>query len=336
VPDRSSRTRPTDGPNWEPLARDRTHGAYPLAIAAVRALHVAARGSQWFESLRLRTWARQLEHAQPAIGSVRWLAEQLRRRAILRKRMIHSSELRTWVRDWQRQLKDEQRELLTAGLRRFPLHATVVTFSYSTVVLRLLCALRGERRPRRVVVLHSRPGGEGRRLAVDLRAHRVPARGIRDDRVGPFLRHADLVLLGADSVYSDGSLLHKVGTRRLAVSARQAGVPVVVLAGRSKWLAHRAPRRVPGPGWFDRTPRSLISEYWTGERPPRTRRPKTPFSSRSRRTPPGPAARANDPGQVRALRAGAVRSGPSRASRASAAPSLGPPGTSPRPVSPGR
>jgi len=73
---------------------------------------------------------------------------------------------------------------------------------------------------------------------------------------------ADLVIIGADAVFSDGSIAHKVGTRILARAASKAGVPVVVVAGRSKFTGRPAPRR-PLPARFDRTPSRYVSEIWT-------------------------------------------------------------------------
>ncbi|WP_435183239.1 hypothetical protein [Halobellus sp. EA9] len=42
------------------------------------------------------------------------------------------------------------------------------------------------------------------------------------------------MLVGADSVFPDGSVVNKTGTRVLALAARSLGVPVYVVASRDK------------------------------------------------------------------------------------------------------
>jgi translation initiation factor 2B subunit (eIF-2B alpha/beta/delta family) len=82
------------------------------------------------------------------------------------------------------------------------------------------------------------------------------------------------VVIGADAVYADGSVAHKVGTRELARAAFRRGVPVIVVAGRSKFTDGPPPRR-PLPILFDRTPSRYITRFWTdfgvraGRRPAR-------------------------------------------------------------------
>lgn len=137
--------------------------------------------------------------------------------------------------------------------------ATVATLSRSGTVRDLLarCA------PAEVVVTESRPGGEGRAVACD----------------------ADAVLVGADTVPADGSVLNKVGTRTLASAAAAQDVPVYVAAHTDKMAppGHEAdlePRdagellgshslatlRVEHPT-FDVTPPGLVDRYLTDRGP---------------------------------------------------------------------
>jgi len=99
-------------------------------------------------------------------------------------------------------------------------------------------------------------------MARELRTAGIPARTITDRAGREAVRTADLLLLGADTVFSDGSLVHKVGTRPLALAAHRAGVPVVVVGGRSKFTRRGRPR-ARLPALFDVTPGRWIDEYWT-------------------------------------------------------------------------
>lgn len=169
-----------------------------------------------------------------------------RRRAIARR-------IRAWAAETGR--------LVRWGVVVFPPQATVVSISDSSNVRALLEALPRATRPREVRVFRSRPGGEGVRAVRALRRAGLTAHVVDDGDLVGSLHDADLVLLGADALEPDGSLVHKWGTRPLAEAAHGAHVPVVVVAGQSK----RAPRRLrwADGGRYDRTPARLIREVWT-------------------------------------------------------------------------
>lgn len=86
-----------------------------------------------------------------------------------------------------------------------------------------------------IVVAESRPGGEGVGVAEELgSAHSVTV--VADAGVASALReHAiDAVLVGADTVFRDGSVLNKVGTRSAAIAAAYEGIPTHVVAASAK------------------------------------------------------------------------------------------------------
>ncbi len=51
---------------------------------------------------------------------------------------------------------------------------------------------------------------------------------VADSDAAHAVQTVNLLLLGADTVFRDGSLVNKVGTRDLTKAAKEAGVPVVV------------------------------------------------------------------------------------------------------------
>jgi translation initiation factor 2B subunit (eIF-2B alpha/beta/delta family) len=158
--------------------------------------------------------------------------------------------------------------------------ATVATLSRSGTVRRLLadCAPAG------VLVAASRPGGEGRAVARNL-AESLDTRVTlcADAGVAHVLdvRDVDAVLVGADTVLADGSVVNKVGTRTLSSAAAVQDVPVHVAAHTDKVAppGHEAdlePRDAgellgtDAPGalgvehpTFDVTPHGLVAGYLT-------------------------------------------------------------------------
>ncbi|MGP8076189.1 MAG: hypothetical protein ACLP8Y_05605 [Thermoplasmata archaeon] len=281
---RGADPRDDGGVAFEGIRTDRSHGARFLGAEALTALaHVVNSWSGLSDAAlpdAIRTAARALEQTQPAMGPfLRW-ANDLRRIARSDARRSRSERLRSWLRRERACLREERSGLVRTSRRRFPKAHLVVTLSRSQSVLWALEAAPGSRRPGRVAVLESLPGGEGRVFARELRDGGLSARVIPDAQGIAAVVTADLLIIGADAVFSDGSVVHKIGTRALARAASRSGVPVVVVAGRSKFTNRRPPRRALPP-MFDRTPARYVTEFWTDQG---VRRRGVQRSRRPRRT----------------------------------------------------
>jgi translation initiation factor 2B subunit (eIF-2B alpha/beta/delta family) len=107
--------------------------------------------------------------------------------------------------------------------------AAVVTLSRSGTVV---AALR-DAAVDRVFVAESRPGGEGVGVAEAL-AEPVDVTLTTDANLPAVVASADAVLVGADAVFPDGSVVNKVGTRAAALAARDVDAPVFVACAADK------------------------------------------------------------------------------------------------------
>lgn len=279
-------------------------------------------------SVRKRTavWSRALPRVQPAMSYLRRLAEKLTAAGP----SIESPErLRQWILGWSaaelRDLRSEPAKIARRAASFFPRGSVIVTWSRSSTVRTFLEALPRSHRPARILVPPSEPGDEGRELARELRRAGLPIRSISDgDAVERLAGPKAVLLLGADSIYSDGTLLHKIGTRSLASAARRLGRPVLVLAGRSKFHSGRVPARLPPP--FDSTPFQSGMTIWTDQgqwRPKGSKAPRTRSFAAS-------VGRAT----WRALPPAGARPVPPRVVRASGARGRRPRAKGPRPESP--
>ena len=143
----------------------------------------------------------------------------------------------------------------------------MITLSRSVNVFEC-CVLAAQRGGlARVFVLESAPGFEGLRLAEDLREAHVDAEPIPDGDAGPRLGPASVSLVGADTVFADGAVVNKVGTRSLAEVTRSAGRPMYVACESIK-IDPRSSERAWGAtkfggGTFDLTPPILIKGIFT-------------------------------------------------------------------------
>lgn len=104
----------------------------------------------------------------------------------------------------------------------------IFTHSYSNTVLR--CLLRTRIKNIKVIVTESRPSLEGLKTAKTLAKKGIPTTLIVDAAIGMFIENADKVVVGADAILSDNSIVNKVGTMILALVAKESGVPFIVVA----------------------------------------------------------------------------------------------------------
>ena len=115
----------------------------------------------------------------------------------------------------------------------------------------------------------SSPVEEGRTLVAELTEAGIDAELVEDADAPGRVKEADVVLLGADTVFRDGTVCNKIGTIPLALAARDAEVPVVVAAELIK-LAPVPGAHAPDLADFERElfeliPADLITEVVTEE-----------------------------------------------------------------------
>ncbi|UWG46890.1 Translation initiation factor 2B subunit, eIF-2Balpha/beta/delta family [Halanaeroarchaeum sp. HSR-CO] len=106
----------------------------------------------------------------------------------------------------------------------------VVTLSRSGTVLEAFRAGA----PETVTVAESRPGGEGVSVAEELAAAGHEVTLTTDANLPGVVDDATLCLFGADTVLPDGAVVNKVGSRALALAARDSGVPCLAVCSSDK------------------------------------------------------------------------------------------------------
>ena len=107
-----------------------------------------------------------------------------------------------------------------------PEDSVVLTHSYSSTVMACYKALAAKNI--KAIVTESRPGDEGIRVANKLVEYAITTEYITDAQLGLFVPLSHAVLVGADSVLADGSVVNKAGTKLIALAAKDAGVPLYV------------------------------------------------------------------------------------------------------------
>jgi ribose 1,5-bisphosphate isomerase len=242
-----------------------------MARQAVEALTELAEGHEGTcENLldELRQAGRRLAAARPGVGAIAGTVG----------RLLASGRYESHLEpEALRQVVREEAQALTEGRIRAPASIaiqlreridgkTVLTHSNSATVREAF----SHDEPAKVLCTVSSPVEEGRTLIAELTEAGTNAELVEDEDAPDRVKEeADIVLLGADTVFRDGTICNKIGTIPLARAARDAGVPVVVAAELIK-LAPVPGAQAPDLADFERElfeliPADLISEVVTEE-----------------------------------------------------------------------
>ena len=106
------------------------------------------------------------------------------------------------------------------------LRGSVMTHSLSGTVLEILQACIPA--IKEVILLEGRPLYEGRAVVEALKTSEIALTIITDAQADIFLPFCQALVVGADSILADGSILNKAGTALLAYAARAHGVPLYI------------------------------------------------------------------------------------------------------------
>lgn len=209
-------------------------GAAKIADAAAVGLATQATESEAStpEAFRaeLRAAARTLHDTRPTAVSLpnalRFVLHGMEGPTVeqLRENTVAAAE------SFRTRLKCSQSDLGAVGANRLSDGDRIMTHCHSTAVLACIEAAVDQGKELSAVVKETRPRNQGHITAKRLYELGVPVTLIVDSAARRYLSGVDHVLVGADSIAADGSVINKVGTSGLAVNARDRGTPVVAAA----------------------------------------------------------------------------------------------------------
>jgi translation initiation factor 2B subunit (eIF-2B alpha/beta/delta family) len=251
----------------EELRLDRNHGASWMARRAVEALvEVACQPAETGEELltNLASAGRELASSRPGVGAIAGAVGRLLA-AAHRHAQLEIDQLQQLVREEAEALLDGRRRAaasIAIQLQERLKDANVLTHSASATVREALLHTP----PERVICTVSSPQDEGRAFAQELRDAGLEVELVEDEKAPRELEWASLLLVGADTVFRDGTLCNKAGTCELAEAAADESVPTIVACEVIKLApvdAADAPKLVVEE--FDLTPPELIDQIVTEE-----------------------------------------------------------------------
>jgi len=218
------------------IAVDRYHGAEWLSNAALGTMIAIAlnAGADDADELReaLKSYARRIAESRPSMTPITnklgMFYSRLPEGAALNELRASATKSATMIIKESR--KDRSRLVENAkSVMGEP--DTVFTISDSSTVADVVLGVGAKN----VVVTESRPQMEGRNLAQRLAGEGVNVLLVVDAAAAMFMESSNVAVVGADSVLYDGSFVNKVGTRIMALAARDQGLPFYVVCSTSKF-----------------------------------------------------------------------------------------------------
>ncbi|WP_416839155.1 ribose 1,5-bisphosphate isomerase [Haloferax sp. DFSO52] len=209
-------------------------GAATIADAVARALRTQARESEATdpEMFRgeLRAAARTLYETRPTAVSLpnalRYVLRGMSATTVegLRQNVVDSAD------EFCARLERAQADLGQVGANRLRDGDVIMTHCHSTDALACVETAVKQGKHIEAIVKETRPRNQGHITARELHEMGVPVTLIVDSAARRYLNDVDHVLVGADAVAADGSVINKIGTSGLAVNARDRGTPIMVAA----------------------------------------------------------------------------------------------------------
>jgi ribose 1,5-bisphosphate isomerase len=128
------------------------------------------------------------------------------------------------------------------GARRVRDGDTIMTHCNSSAALSIIAEAHAQGKDINVIATESRPRMQGHLTVKQLDMLGIKTSLIVDSAVRYFMKDVDLVVVGADAVTANGSVINKIGTSQLALTASEARTNVIVAAETYKF----SPRTILG------------------------------------------------------------------------------------------
>lgn len=116
------------------------------------------------------------------------------------------------------------------GAKRVRDGDTIMTHCNSSAAISIMAAAHAQGKDINVIATESRPRMQGLLTIKQLDDLGIKTTLIVDSAVRYFMKEADLVVMGADAVTVNGSVINKIGTSQLAMAAHEARKNVIIAA----------------------------------------------------------------------------------------------------------
>jgi ribose 1,5-bisphosphate isomerase len=168
----------------------------------------------------------------------------------------------SYAKAYERELKDAKEQIALIGAKRIPHEPshpfTVMTHCHSSIVEEILIKAHEQGRKFTVICTETRPKFQGRITATNLLKAGLDVKMVVDSAMRWVCKNegVDLIIIGADAITSEGTVMNKIGSRLLALVAEEENIPFYVASPLFKYNLttltgelERIERRKPDEIW---------------------------------------------------------------------------------------
>ncbi len=223
----------------EDIKTMRIRGAGNIARNAARALAIAASKYAYREG-SVEDFIRYIEHVGRVLVNTRPTAVSLPNAVSLTLKPIKTGRfssveeaVRAVVDAAERFIsysKEAIEKIAEFGARIVEDGSVILTHCNSSAAASIMIRAHESGKDIQVIATETRPKYQGYITARVLASNGVRVRMITDTGIYTALRNVDLVIVGADTITSNGALINKVGTSQIALIAKNMSIPFIVAA----------------------------------------------------------------------------------------------------------
>ena len=217
----------------EEIKEMKIRGAGRIARAAAEALKIFAQeykgGEDEFRD-RIKKVSDYLISTRPTAVSLKnaiyYVLNRMRGERLdeLRERVIQSAD------EFIKSSLEAVEKIGKFGAERIRNGSTILTHCNSSAALATIIQAHKDGKDIKVFNTETRPWLQGHITARTLSKEGIDVTMIVDSAVRYFMRDIDIVIVGADTIASNGALINKIGTSQIALIAHEARVPFIVAA----------------------------------------------------------------------------------------------------------
>lgn len=217
-------------------------GAKNVAIAGARIIKMVAEQSK---AKNARTFIGELEGVSKKIQALRPTEPALRNGQnvilsdIIAMKSIQVQDLKVKAAkicdDYVLEVQTVLGKIAQLGSRIIIDGDVIMTHCHSNNVVEILKAAKKLGKKFKVIVTETRPLYQGKVTAKELADEKIEVIYCIDAASASLMNKATKVLVGADAIVSDGSVVNKIGTYQIAIEAKEHSVPFFVACGTHKY-----------------------------------------------------------------------------------------------------
>ena len=158
-------------------------------------------------------------------------------------------------------LKSTKKKIIRFGSHRISDGTTIMTHCHSSLASETIIEAYNMGKSIQAICTETRPRYQGRKTAKELISAGIPTTMVVDSAMRWAIKRMriDVIFTGCDAITSEGTIINKIGTRLLALAAKESDIPMYVLSSLLKFDADTSigkttiiEMRSPDEVWPDR------------------------------------------------------------------------------------